>query len=93
MPAISKDFLASYFYKLQGGLKQIGQICAIFLLTAQSTAAQPSLNDGVIEGRVVSGHGPEAGVWVIAETDDLATHFVKIVVTDDAGNGKQGFRL
>ena len=24
-------------------------------------------------------------MWVIAETDDLATHFTKIVVTDDAG--------
>ena len=29
--------------------------------------------------------GPEAGVWVIAETRDLPTPFVKIVVTDDRG--------
>ena len=29
--------------------------------------------------------GPEAGVWVIAETTDLPTKFVKIVVTDDRG--------
>ena len=29
--------------------------------------------------------GPEAGVWVIAETTDLPTKFVKIVVTDDQG--------
>ena len=28
---------------------------------------------------------PEAGVWVIAETDDLDTGFRKIVVTDDDG--------
>src|SRR6185312_2657996 len=27
----------------------------------------------------------EAGVWVIAETTDLPTKFVKIVVTDDLG--------
>ena len=40
---------------------------------------------GVIAGTVESTAGPEAGVWVIAETDDLETKFVKIVVTDDAG--------
>jgi hypothetical protein len=35
---------------------------------------------------VVSGpNGPEAGVWVIAETTDLPTKFAKIVVTDDQG--------
>ena len=37
-------------------------------------------------GGVVTGpNGPEAGVWVIAETTDLPTKFVKIVVTDDRG--------
>jgi hypothetical protein len=37
-------------------------------------------------GGVVSGpKGPEAGVWVIAETKDLPTRFAKIVVTDDQG--------
>jgi hypothetical protein len=37
-------------------------------------------------GGVVSGpKGPEAGVWVIAETTDLATKFAKVVVTDDKG--------
>ncbi|HXI28497.1 MAG TPA: carboxypeptidase-like regulatory domain-containing protein, partial [Vicinamibacterales bacterium] len=37
-------------------------------------------------GGVVTGaNGPEAGVWVIAETKDLGTKFVKIVVTDDRG--------
>jgi hypothetical protein len=40
--------------------------------------------DGI--GGVVTGPGgPEAGVWVIAETNDLATRFAKIVVTDDQG--------
>ena len=34
---------------------------------------------------VRSASGPEAGVWVIAETNDLETGFRKIVVTDDAG--------
>ena len=37
-------------------------------------------------GGVVSGpRGPEAGVWVIAETKDLGTRYIKAVVTDDQG--------
>ena len=36
-------------------------------------------------GVVTSSKGAEAGVWVIAETSDLPTKFVKIVVTDDQG--------
>src|SRR5574341_1188736 len=37
-------------------------------------------------GGVVNGaSGPEAGVWVIAETTDLPTKLAKIVVTDDQG--------
>ena len=42
-------------------------------------------NTGVITGVVRSDDGPEAGVWVIAETDELQTTFRKIVVTDDEG--------
>ena len=38
-----------------------------------------------ITGLVQSDAGPEAGVWVIAETNDLETVFRKIVVTDNAG--------
>ena len=37
-------------------------------------------------GGVVTGPGgPEAGVWVIAETRDLGTRYIKAVVTDDSG--------
>src|SRR4249919_1547103 len=37
-------------------------------------------------GGVVTGpKGPEAGVWVIAETKDLPTKYAKVVVTDDRG--------
>jgi len=36
-------------------------------------------------GVVNSAKGPEAGVWVIAETTDLPTKFTKIVVTDARG--------
>ncbi|HUF31265.1 MAG TPA: carboxypeptidase-like regulatory domain-containing protein [Gemmatimonadaceae bacterium] len=38
-----------------------------------------------IAGVVTGPGGPEAGVWVIAETTDLPTKFVRIVVTDDQG--------
>ena len=38
-----------------------------------------------IGGVVTSKHGPEAGVWVIAETTELGTRFAKIAVTDDHG--------
>ncbi|HWK53246.1 MAG TPA: carboxypeptidase-like regulatory domain-containing protein [Hyphomicrobiales bacterium] len=43
------------------------------------------LPDGYITGRVTSSNGPEAGVWVIAETHETNTPFIKIVVTDDDG--------
>ncbi len=46
-------------------------------------AAVPA--DGYITGVVQGDKGPEAGVWVIAETKDLPTNFIKIVVTDDRG--------
>ena len=38
-----------------------------------------------IGGTVSGPGGPEAGVWVIAETRDLAVRFIRIVVTDDRG--------
>jgi hypothetical protein len=38
-----------------------------------------------IGGTVTSSKGPEAGVWVIAETTDLPTRYIKEVVTDDRG--------
>src|SRR5256885_4272205 len=38
-----------------------------------------------IGGTVTGAKGPEAGVWVIAETRDLPTRYVKVVVTDDQG--------
>jgi hypothetical protein len=38
-----------------------------------------------ISGVVVSSKGPEARVWVIAETTDFGTRYIKEVVTDDQG--------
>ena len=58
---------------------------AATLLTALASAAPPALPEGYISGVVKSSRGPEAGVWVIAETKELQTPFVKIVVTGDDG--------
>jgi hypothetical protein len=38
-----------------------------------------------IAGVVTSNQGPEAGVWVIAETVDAPARFVRIVLTNDEG--------
>ena len=38
-----------------------------------------------IGGQVLGQKGPEAGVWIIAETRDLPTKYAKVVVTDDRG--------
>ena len=51
------------------------------------SAEQPhdaiNIGDADLGGVVTGAHGPEAGVWVIAETTELPTRYVKIVVTDD----------
>lgn len=72
-----------------------GLLAGITVLFASSVAkmsASPrpaqgsvSVDKDNIGGVVTSSKGPEAGVWVIAETSDLPTKYVKIVVTDDQG--------
>jgi len=47
--------------------------------------ATVAFDDDALAGVVSGPNGPEAGVWVIAETTDLPTRFVRIVVTDDEG--------
>ena len=55
-------------------------------LSAQPDASAPvRIDNDDIGGVVTSAKGPEAGVWVIAETTDLPTRLSKIVVTDDRG--------
>src|SRR5262249_18097071 len=50
-----------------------------------ATASEVQVGATSIGGVVVNGGKAEAGVWVIAETDSLPTHFTRIVVTDDRG--------
>src|ERR1700731_1783796 len=65
--------------------------CAVFFGMSESTQAQQpaaaavSIDSDDIGGVVTGRNGPEAGVWVIAETTDLPTKFTKIVATDDRG--------
>jgi hypothetical protein len=62
------------------------------LLTATSTWTHAQQGSGAVAvdaddiGGVVTGpKGPEAGVWVVAETTDTPTRFIRTVVTDDQG--------
>jgi hypothetical protein len=70
-------------FKLSPPFAWLGRILA-FVCCMQAVAAE-SLPSEVLIGTVTSSKGPEAGVWVIAETNDLPTKYVKIVVTDDGG--------
>ncbi len=47
--------------------------------------AAPAIDNDDIGGVVRSAKGPEAGVWVVAETTELPTGFSRSVVTDDQG--------
>ena len=51
----------------------------------QGSGAAVTLDPDDIGGLVTSSKGPEAGVWVIAETTELPAKFVRTVVTDDQG--------
>lgn len=62
----------------------VGLIAAVLTVPSLPQAQQPTAT-GYISGIVQGERGPEAGVWVIAETRDLPTNFIKIVVTDDGG--------
>src|SRR6266498_4701913 len=52
---------------------------------AGQQAPAVAVDNGDIGGVVTGANGPEAGVWVIAETTDLPTRYAKMVVTDDQG--------
>jgi hypothetical protein len=66
-------------------------IAALLAAGQARLGAQPSADPAIqvgdrdLGGVVTSASGPEAGVWVIAETTDLPTKFARTVVTDDQG--------
>jgi hypothetical protein len=75
---------------LSSGLLALGS-AAILAVPLTGTGARQSGGQAVpidaddLGGVVTGPKGPEAGVWVIAETTDLPTRFAKIVVTDEQG--------
>src|ERR1700730_17535748 len=66
-------------------LAAILAVTLVELLSGQSKSETVRVGNADLGGVVSSPNGPEAGVWVIAETTDLPTKFVKIVVTDERG--------
>jgi hypothetical protein len=67
--------------------QSIGAAAAVAIVAAALSAwvSQGQASGDDIRGVVTGAAGPEAGVWVIAETAELPTKFRKIVVTDAAG--------
>src|SRR3954466_13362076 len=64
----------------------MGKLCCgagAFALLSVGPGSVQAQND--LSGSVAGPNGPEAGVWVIAETKDLPTRFARIVVTDAEG--------
>ena len=68
-------------------LTMFAGLMALASLAPTTVHAQQTVEVGAtdIGGAVVGAAGPEAGVWVIAETTELPTKFARIVVTDDQG--------
>ena len=75
--------------RLRRGIAAAG-IAVLLAACAAGTGSRKSgmeirVGENDLGGVVRSANGPEAGVWVIAETSDLPAKFAKIVVTDDQG--------
>jgi hypothetical protein len=75
-----------------GGLCAAAAVAAAILLglpaeprAQQNPVAAVEIDADDIGGVVTSRFGPEAGVWIIAQTTDLGTRFAKIAVTDERG--------
>ncbi len=62
----------------------VGSLAATSARQPAARAVEVDADD--LGGAVTGARGPEAGVWVIAETTDLPTKFAKIVVTNDQGH-------
>ena len=60
-------------------------VTAFLIACASQTGSEMNIGDSDLGGVVTSAAGPEAGVWVIAETTGLPTKYAKMVVTDDRG--------
>jgi len=61
----------------------LGLAISLATLRAQQGGGAVAIDNDDIGGVVNGARGPEAGVWVIAETTDTSTRLIKIVVTND----------
>jgi hypothetical protein len=77
--------LKAYLYSTVAALTVAVFVAAAPVATFAQRAPAVAIDGNDIGGVVRSDKGPEAGVWVIAETTELPTKFAKIVVTDDQG--------
>jgi hypothetical protein len=85
---MGKDLDMKRAKALYAWIAAVGVASVLVSLPSQLSSQQSSgvrIDNDDIGGVVTSAKGPEAGVWVIAETTDLPTKFAKIVVTDDQG--------
>jgi hypothetical protein len=74
-----------YFGLVALGIAVLWTAAPAWLWAQQSTETAIRIGDNDLGGVVSGPNGPEAGVWVIAETTDLPTKFAKLVVTDERG--------
>jgi streptogramin lyase len=63
----------------------IGAALAVLAACATQIGSEVGIGASDLGGTVTGPSGPEAGVWVIAETSDLPTKYAKMVVTDERG--------
>jgi hypothetical protein len=63
----------------------VAWLASLAATSAWQTPAAIAIDKDDLAGVVTGPKGPEAGVWVIAETSSLPTKLAKIAVTDDRG--------
>src|SRR6266702_1361298 len=76
-----KDFVLA----LMGFAAAAGAALPWLSSSLSAESASVTIKPNAIGGTVIGPKGPEAGVWVIAETTGLPTKYAKIVVTNDQG--------
>ena len=75
----------SWFLRLMAVAVAVGAAAFLAGVGGQVAAQSVAIDNDDIGGVVTGPRGPEAGVWVIAETKELPTTLRRIVVTDDQG--------
>jgi len=78
MSRVNRSYLSVLAASLMG-------TALVMTLPTGAVAQAVNVKANEIGGVVTGATGPESGAWVIAETTDLPTKFVRIVVTDDQG--------